>query len=57
MAKRIKVTGYLDPEEMASDHVDLSHEMGLSSEGYEALTGYGPEGLGLEDIEFELEDD
>lgn len=49
---RIKVTGYLDTEEMASNHVDLNHPMGLSTEGYEALTGHGAEGLGLEDVEF-----
>ena len=34
---RIKVTGYIDTNEMPHAFVDLTHEIGLSNEGYEAL--------------------
>lgn len=53
MAKRIKVTGYLNPDDMDPDDVDLDHEMGLSSEGFDRYASQ----LALDDITFELEDD
>lgn len=46
---RIKVTGYLDTDDMDIEDVDLDHEMGLSSEGFEKWSNT----LGmLDDIEF-----
>jgi hypothetical protein len=50
---RIKVTGYLNTEDMESEHVDESHEMGLSEAGFV----YYCNELGLEDVEFEAVDD
>lgn len=53
--KRIKVTAYINAEEMDPEFVDLDHEMGLSNEGYtrylNALSGE------MDDIEFELMDE
>ena len=46
---RIKVTGYLDTEDMEPEHVDLSHPLGLSEAGY---TYYVTE-LALDDVDFE----
>lgn len=51
--KRIKVTGYLIPDDMDPDHVDLDHEMGLSSEGFDAYATM----FALDDVNFELVDD
>ena len=48
----IKVTGYIDTDGLDPDYVDLSHDMGLSEEGYIEVSRE----LGLEDAEFELED-
>lgn len=50
MAK-IKVTGYLDTEELEPEQVDLDHPYGLSDEGYEEISN----SLGLDDVEFELQ--
>lgn len=57
---RIKVTGYLDTDEMDEDHVDLNHETGLSEKGTDAASSVFYNGVpykltDLEDIEFELE--
>lgn len=49
---RIKVTGYIDTDDLDPSEVDLSHEMGLSSEGYER---YSTRPVMLDDVEFELE--
>ena len=38
MSKRIKVTGYLNPEDMDPSEVDLDHETGLSELGTERVT-------------------
>ena len=50
---RIKVTGYIDTEELSMDDLDLSHPMGLSSDGYERLnaelSNY------MDDVDFVLE--
>jgi hypothetical protein len=48
---RIKVTGYIDTDDLAPDDVDLSHEMGLSDKGYLGQINSLP----LDDVEFELE--
>ncbi|MCY4726684.1 hypothetical protein NYO98_10380 [Nocardioides sp. STR2] len=54
---RIKVTGYLDTDDLDPEHVDTSHEMGLSTAGYEHMIGAdGSRGLGLDDVEFQIED-
>jgi hypothetical protein len=45
---RIKVTGYLDTDDMESDEVDLGHPMGLSNKGYEHYSM----NLGLDDVTF-----
>jgi hypothetical protein len=50
MALRIKVTGYLPVDDIEQRHLDLQHETGLSSEGYD----YWSDLLRLEDVEFEL---
>lgn len=52
MGKRIKVTGYLYPEDLDPAHVDLSHETGLSEDGYMALPGR----IELDDIATEVEE-
>jgi hypothetical protein len=59
--KRIKVTGYLNPNDMDPDHVDLDHSSGLTQEGDEAVTSsFSDQGYkisDLEDIETELVDE
>jgi hypothetical protein len=57
--KRIKVTAYMDPDDLNEEYVDLDHDMGLSNDGYEfyaGVTGETPLGP-LGDIEFELVDE
>ena len=56
----IKVTGYIDTDGLPLDQIDLNHEMGLSTEGFEQLSGIttGQSAFSLsslEDLEFELE--
>jgi len=50
---RIKVTAIIDTDGWEEEHIDLSHDMGLSDGGYEhflhRLSPY------LDDIEFQLE--
>jgi hypothetical protein len=53
MGKRIKITGYLYPDDLSPDWVDLSHEMGLSEKGYMAMAKH----VSLDDMEIELVDD
>lgn len=36
---RIKVTGYIDTEDLPSSFVDLTDRTGLTGTGYEAITG------------------
>jgi hypothetical protein len=60
MAQRIKVTGYLEIEDLDEDQVDLDDETGLSLEGYQGVLSGGPKGLGLGDlvdIDIELVDE
>lgn len=58
---RIKITGYVDTDDLNPEDVDLEHEMGLSSEGYDNLvTGENGRPLSLtalEDVEVTLESD
>lgn len=51
---RIKVTGYIDTDDLDDDQVDLSHATGLTEE---ALIAYdtGGRALLLDDAEFVLE--
>lgn len=48
---RIKVTGYLDTDDLDPEDVDLDHEMGLSNKGYEEWTQFFGT---LEDVEFQI---
>jgi hypothetical protein len=50
---RIKVTGYLDTDDLDDRHVDPSHEMGLSEEGYLEWSRRLP----LDDIDFKIEEE
>lgn len=51
---KIKVTGWMDPDEMDPDDLDLAHLMGLSNAGYESLSS-ALSALGIMDAEFEVE--
>lgn len=51
---RIKVTGYIDTEELEATGVelDLSHETGLTASGFDKLSAeFGQQ---LDDVDFEL---
>lgn len=56
MSKRIKVTGYLYPDDMDPEHVDLSHETGLSTEGFDVLHALLARAA-LDDVSMEVVDD
>lgn len=57
---RIKVTGYLDTDDLDAGDVDLTHELGLSDRGFMLMEGVDEEGrdapsIGvLSDAVFEL---
>ena len=51
---RIKVTAYIDTDDIDTNHVDLTHEMGLTSAGYEEWANT-LSSEGLTDTEFVLE--
>jgi len=59
---RIKVTGYIEVDDLEPEHVDLEDSTGLSAEGYEEIM-YGGERFSawsvadLVDLEIELEED
>lgn len=53
---RIKVTAYVETDDLDPSEVDLTHEMGLSSEGYERFA-VNPQLLPLDDVEFRLEEE
>ncbi len=43
MTKRIKITGYIDIDDLEEEYVDLDDPTGLSAEGFEAIMiGEGP---------------
>ena len=50
---RIKVTGYIDTDELNPEYVDTSHASGLSNTGYDQLCK-DMMNAGLDDAEFEL---
>lgn len=58
---RLKITGYIDTDSLRADEVDLDHETGLSSHGYETLVQdiHGTDASLnlrlLEDVEVEVE--
>lgn len=54
---RIKVTGYLDTEDMIPEDVDLDHPMGVSAKFYEDVSGGRRHLPTLGDIEFEAEEE
>lgn len=56
---RLKITGYIDTDDLGPGDVDLDHPTGLSSEGYDNLIT-GENGIplkltDLEDVEIEKE--
>jgi hypothetical protein len=55
---RIRVTGYLDTDDLDQDHVDLGHETGLSGRGDQEITSvFGDAQVRiseLEDLKLEL---
>lgn len=56
---RLKITGYIETDELDPEYVDPDHPTGLTSEGYDNLIG-GEMGLplkltDLEDVEVEVE--
>ena len=52
---RIKVTGYLETDDLDPEEVDETHETGLSEEGYLRYSS-GAYPLRLDDLEFEVEE-
>lgn len=48
----IKVTGYIDVEELEPDQFDPTNEMGLSLDGYEALVAEFNDSM--DDVSFKL---
>lgn len=51
---KIKVTGYIFPEDGDPKDFDPNHETGLSSEGYES---YSNSLMALDDLTFKKEED
>jgi hypothetical protein len=50
---RIKVTGYIDTEDMSPEDADEGHEMGVSEDFFNRHAGGEP--ISLQEIEFEAE--
>lgn len=48
---RIKVTGYIDTRDIDPEHLDLDHDTGLSSEGFDFMAGQ----VQMDDLDFALE--
>lgn len=46
----IKITGFIETDDLEDSYVDLDHEMGLSNEGFEKLSIE----MGLQDVDFRL---
>lgn len=61
MSRRIKVTGYLNPDDMDPTEVDLVHPTGLTEKGTDNVTSCFSDTpykvADLEDIEVELVDE
>lgn len=53
MSRQIKVTGYIDSDDLAPTDRDLTHEMGVSNDFFER-TSTGQVGVFLSEIEFAL---
>lgn len=59
---RIKISGYLNTDDLSPEQVDLDHESGLSEQGHEEITSIFSDGppfkiSDLEDIDVVKEDD
>ncbi len=54
--KRIKVTGFMDVEDLNEEHIDLDDDMGISSAGFDHYNDALMR-AGLTDIDFELVDE
>lgn len=53
---RLKITGYVDTEDLAADMLDESAKSGLTEAGYDEAMDYlisGP--LGMHDVDIEVE--
>lgn len=50
---RIKVTGYIDTQDLEPGEFDPTHKYGLSAEGYERVISELSDAL--DDLDFELE--
>lgn len=60
MTRMIKVTGYIDPEDLSDEERDDDHEMGISNDTYERFVSVGGGndlGQYLTDVEFEVVDE
>lgn len=57
--KRIKVTGYIDPDDLDFDQKDPTHGMGITNAFYEAAMQSPESTVGplLQELEFELVDE
>ena len=58
---RIKLTGYIDTDDLDPDQVDLGHDSGLSEKGHDDLLGPFGDGPGMKlsdlmDVDTVLED-
>jgi hypothetical protein len=60
MTPRIKVTGYIDTDDIHGEMIDVDNPTGLSDEGFDSFTS-GKDGnlaiAELDDLSFELEED
>lgn len=50
---RVKVTGFIETDDLPESMVDVEHEMGISDEAYLLWTSGGQNLPPLEDLEFE----
>lgn len=49
---RLKITGYIDTDDLRPEDVDLEHDTGLSSEGFDILiAGVNDSAIKLSDLE------
>lgn len=58
---RLKITGYIDVDEIEAQHLDLQHPTGLTAEGYDGLIMGDVDGVyplslsSLDDLDTSLE--